>query len=73
MIGDAELVFRIERDAKGRGYADTFETYESKEGKAVLVLREEDIDGNGEVDVASFYHDGKLVRREIIEPDLVPM
>jgi len=73
VVGDEELVSRIERDAHGRGYADTFESYEARNGRAILVRREEDVNGDGQVDVASFYEDGKLVRREILNPDLVPM
>jgi hypothetical protein len=73
VAGGQELVSRIERDTKGRGYADTFETFEVIDGRAVLSRREEDIDGNGEIDVTSHYRRGKLVRREILAPELVSM
>jgi hypothetical protein len=73
VVGGEELVARIERDARGRGYADTFETFEALDGRAVLARREEDIDGDGEIDVTSFYRNGKLVRREILAPELVKM
>ena len=66
-------VSRIEKDAKGRGYADTFEIYEAVDGEAVLAKRDEDLDGDGEIDVTSFYREGKLVRREIMTPELVKM
>ncbi|MGH0037852.1 MAG: hypothetical protein ACQGVK_22715 [Myxococcota bacterium] len=72
-IDGEEVVVRIERDERGRGYADTFETFEVRDGRAVLARREEDIDGDGEIDVTSFYRDGKLVRREILAPELVSM
>lgn len=73
VVDGEELVARIERDERGRGYADTFETFEASDGRAVLSRREEDIDGDGEVDVTSHYRDGKLVRREILSPELVSM
>lgn len=68
-----EFVSRIERDKRGRGFADTFETFESRDGEAVLARREEDVNGDGEVDVVSVYENGKLIRREILAPDLVPL
>ncbi|MCZ6783457.1 MAG: hypothetical protein O7G30_09120, partial [Proteobacteria bacterium] len=68
-----ELVSRIERDKKGRGFADTFETFGAQDGVAVLLKREEDVNGDGEVDIISHYENGKLVRREIANPDLVPL
>ena len=71
--GDAELVARIERDEKGRGRPDTFETFEARDGRAVLVQREEDLNGDGEIDVRSIYRDGKLIRREILDPSQVPL
>ena len=51
---------------------DTFETFEARDGKAVLKKREEDLNGDGEIDVTSLYRNGKLYRREILDPDLVP-
>jgi len=71
--GGTEFVLRIERDKKGRGFADTFETFELAAGKAQLVRREEDVSGNGEIDIVSIYENGKLVRRQINDPDLLPM
>ena len=38
-----------------------------------LTKREEDKNGDGQVDVTSIYENGKLVRREISDPDLVPL
>ena len=37
-----------------------------------LVLREEDIDANGSIDVRSIYSAGRLVRRELATPALDP-
>ena len=67
---EVELVSRIERDERGRGYPDTFETYEPKGGKALLKQRDVDLNGDGEMDIISVYRNGKLVRREIADPDL---
>ncbi len=68
-----ETVVRIESDKTGRGFADTFEVFEAQAGKAVLARREEDLDGDGEVDMVSIYRSGKLVRREILKPEVVPL
>ena len=68
-----ERIARIERDERGRGFADTFETFETVDGRAVLLRREEDLDGDGEIDLVSFYVDGKLRRRQISNPDAVPL
>ncbi len=73
LVGGFETVIRIELDQKGRGYADTFETFEAQDGKAVLARREEDIDGDGEIDMISIYRLGKLVRREILKPEVVAL
>lgn len=73
VVGGAELVSRIEHDKHGRGVADTFDTFEAVRGKALLAKREEDVNGDGEIDITSYYQRGKLVRREILDPDLVPL
>lgn len=73
VVGGDELVSRIEHDKHGRGVADTFDTFEVVDGKAFLAKREEDVNGDGEVDITSYYRNGKLVRREILDPDLVPL
>lgn len=72
VVHGVELVDRIERDKKGRGFADTFETFEARDGKAVLTRREEDLNGDGKIDVTSLYRNGKLYRREIQDPSLLP-
>jgi len=73
VVDGVELVTRIEIDKQGRGFADTFEIFEPRAGKAILSRREEDVNGDGQVDVVSIYRKGKLVRREISNPDLVPL
>jgi hypothetical protein len=67
-----ELPTRIEQDSKGRGFADTFEHFRAVDGKAVLTKREEDVNGDAKIDVVSLYENGKLVRREISDPALLP-
>jgi len=71
--GDEDVVTRVERDASGDGEPDTFETYEQEDGDTVLVRREEDKNGDGVADITSIYEDGKLVRREISDPALMPL
>jgi len=70
---NSEQVSQIERDVRGGGVADTFEIFESQNGRSVLVRREQDLNGDGEIDVVSFYLDGKLVRRQIRDSDLIPL
>ncbi len=64
---------RVEHDSKGRGSPDVVETYEVEQGKALLARREEDLDGDGDADVVSIYEHGKLVAREISDPELTPL
>jgi hypothetical protein len=71
VVDGEELVSRIERDERGRGRADTFETFDTKSGSSILARREEDVNGDGEIDVVSIYEGGRLVRREIDDPDLL--
>ena len=68
-----EQVSQIERDVQGGGFADTFELFESQNGRSMLVRREQDLNGDGEIDVVSFYVNGKLVRRQIRDSDLTPL
>lgn len=71
--GGSEVVTRIERDTKGKGKPDTFETFAQQSGKTVLVKREEDTNGDGKIDITSYYENGKLVRREVTDPALMPL
>ena len=71
--GGSEYISKIEKDQKGAGKADTFETYVQKDGKTVISSREEDVNGDGTIDIKSIYEDGKLKSREISDPSLVPL
>jgi hypothetical protein len=68
-----EVISRIERDSDGNGSPDVFETFEAQKGRPVLARREEDKNADGKIDVTSVYENGKLVRREIADPDLTPL
>jgi len=72
VVNGTELIARIERDSKDRGKPDVFETFETLSGKPVISRREEDVNGNGKIDITSIYENGKLVRREILDPSLMP-
>ena len=50
-----------------------FEKYDTSSGAAVLLRREEDKNGDGQIDITSIYEKGKLVKREINDPSLVPL
>ena len=71
VVNGIELVSRIERDSKGRGSADTFEFFETRDGKAIISRRDEDVNGDGEIDIVSRFLNGKLIRREISDPKLI--
>jgi hypothetical protein len=73
VVDGEETVVRVERDSKRRGKADVIETFSAKDGKPVLTRREEDVNGDGNIDVTSIYENGKLVKREISDPSLVPL
>jgi len=68
-----EEITEIDQDRAGRGFADTFAFFQIQDGKAVLVRRERDLNGDGQIDVVSFYLDGRLWRRQIADPDLLPL
>jgi len=68
-----EVVVRIERDSNGNGKPDVFETYTVIDGEPVLAKREEDKNQDGTIDITSIYENGKLVKREISDPSLVPL
>ena len=72
MQSEQELPIRIDHDKKHRGFADTFEYFHIANGKAVLTRRERDTNGDGKVDIVSIFENGKLVRREIADPSLLP-
>jgi len=68
-----EVVERVEQASKGSGPPDRIETYDTSTGKSQLAKLEEDRDGDGTVDVTSYYENGKLVQREISDPNLAPL
>jgi Flp pilus assembly protein TadD len=57
------------QDTNGDGILDRFERFDA-DGE--VVVREEDLNGDGKIDVRSFFEKGKLVRREITDPELLP-
>ena len=69
---DKGVIVRVERDKNEDGKPDVFEYFEeTAPGKVVLVKREEDTNGDGIIDVTSYYEKGKLVRKEVSDPNLV--
>ena len=68
-----EVVVKIERASTGSGPPDIIETYDISTGTSLLSKLEEDRNGDGTVDVTSRYDNGKLVQREISDPDLAPL
>lgn len=71
--GDRDAISKIEKDTTGDGRRDTLETYSQKNGKTVLAKREEDKNADGTPDITSIYENGKLVRREITDPAMMPL
>ncbi|MFI5314636.1 MAG: hypothetical protein ACHQ6T_02965 [Myxococcota bacterium] len=69
---DKGIPTRVERDKNQDGKTDVWEYYEGTDpSHVVLVKREEDTNGDGVVDVTSYYEKGKLVRKEVADPNLV--
>jgi hypothetical protein len=68
-----EVIARIEKDETGDGKPNVFETFTLYDGRTVIAKREEDKNGDGNVDVTSIYEKGKLQRREIADPNMVPL
>jgi hypothetical protein len=57
------------RDTTGDGVLDRTDRFDER---GQLRLREEDVDGDGAVDLRSFYRDGRLERREVTSPEHAP-
>jgi hypothetical protein len=57
------------RDSDGDGSLDIFDRLDAA-GR--VALREEDVDGDGAIDVRSVYEAGRLIRRELSRPELLP-
>ena len=53
--------------------ADVFETYETSDGETRISRKEEDINGDGEIDIISTYENGRLVQRAISDEALSPL
>jgi len=74
--GHAERVFQYEdgvlvadnRDTSGDGVLDRFERFDAN---GLVSERAEDLNGDGEIDIRDVYKDGRLVRREINDPEVV--
>jgi hypothetical protein len=73
VVDGQDHVARIERDQHGTGQPSLVEIYEVQDGKALLARREEDVNGDGSIDVVSIYENGRLVQRQISDPDLAPL
>ena len=73
VVSGDELVAKVQKDTNHDDKADVIESYDVDSGKAVLAKREEDRNGDGTPDITSIYRNGKLVRREISDPALVPL
>ncbi len=67
-VGGQEVAVRIERDSKGLGRPTVFETYRAAVGPPVLERREEDLDGDGVIDVTRQYEPGGAVVPEQAAP-----
>ena len=67
-----EIPVRVELDTNGDDKPDVFEYYEGRDASRLeLVRKEEDATHNGEIDITSYYKKGKLVRKEVSNPDLL--
>ena len=64
-----EVPVRTEEDLNADGRPDVWEFYEGEDASSiVLVRKEEDVNSDGKVDVTSYYKNGKLTRKEVIDP-----
>lgn len=55
-------------DTNGDGAFDRFQYFDERGG---LTMREEDVDGDAQIDVRTAYREGRIVRREILNPELL--
>ncbi len=62
------LVRTEDRDTNGDGRADLFERFDPS---GSVEQREEDLDGDGEIDVRTSYRSGRVVRREIVNTEFL--
>jgi hypothetical protein len=74
VVNGEEIVAEVARDTDDEDdEPDVIEIYSAKDGKAMLSRREQDVNGDGHADITSIYENGKLQKREISDPSLVPM
>ena len=59
------------RDTRGEGSVTVVEIFDTDTGQAVIARKDEDLNGDGEIDVVSIYQAGRLVRREISDPSFI--
>jgi antitoxin component YwqK of YwqJK toxin-antitoxin module len=70
--GPGDVPIRAEIDKDSNGKPEIWEFYEgSAAAQVALARKEEDVNGDGKVDVTSIYKNGKLVRKEVSDPSLV--
>jgi tetratricopeptide (TPR) repeat protein len=62
------LLRRESWDTDGDGSYDRFQHFDES---GSLTMREEDVDGDDEIDVRTAYNKGRIVRREILNADLL--
>ena len=73
VVDGHEVVARVERDSRDRGKPNIVEIYETRGAETRLARKEEDMDGDGTVDVVSTYEGGRLVQRAISDEALSPL
>jgi len=67
-VYDGGVLTSESRDTNDDGHLDRVEHFDTE---GFVVRREDDLDGDGKPDVTSFYERGSLVRREILDLDLL--
>jgi hypothetical protein len=73
VIDGREVITQIERDSRDRGTPNIVEIYETQGDSTRLARKEEDLDGDGNVDIVSTYEDGRLLQRAISDEALSPL
>lgn len=69
---EREFPSRTEADTNGDGRPDLIEYYEGSDpSNPILLRKEEDVNHDGKTDITSHYKKGKLVRKEVSDPDLI--
>jgi len=75
--GRAERIFayvdgRLESESRDTNRDGKLDRFDKLDASGEIVLREEDTDADGSIDVRSIYSAGRLVRRELAAPALDP-